>query len=545
MTNLELLLGAAGLVWAAAFLRLAGPDRCAAVARVTGEPARHLLRPALAFVLIALLSALASPVYRLEALKFVGRLGAGLFAFVLVLEIAASPGRIAGLLWAIVLGAGLSATIGLGEVAAPSAVEPLLASFRTLTSQVGGELRTSATFEYPTIAAMFLEMAVPLALVLAATANTRPARWLALAIALVSIWTIVLTLTRASLLSLGFLFGLMLAAALTRRSWRPVAAPVALAALVMVGLVGLLALTWPTFRLRLTTENDLRWYGATYQVPDRLALDASQPVPVTVEVHNVGLMSWRAEGEASFALGYRWLPLAGEADAESSHFEIPLPRDVAPGQAIRLTTELGPSVPPGEYRLIWGMLQRQRLWFRDRDVPEAVTLVSVPPGLRFASPAAARPPVRVGPLRPPSVPRAVLWRTALGLFAERPLLGIGPDSFRRLYGRRLGLAEWDDTLHTNNLYLELLVTLGLLGLLAFGWLLVETGRALAGSLRSPVGGPAPLWALGVGGALLTFLVHGLLDYFLGFTATYLLFWMTLGLLVALARLTTSPAQSVP
>jgi O-antigen ligase len=130
----------------------------------------------------------------------------------------------------------------------------------------------------------------------------------------------------------------------------------------------------------------------------------------------------------------------------------------------------------------------------------------------------------------PSPPaRSQLWAAALQLWRGRPLLGIGPDVFRHVYGPLLGLSSWDDRIHTNNLYLEVLVGAGILGFAAF---LALIGAALLSGMRALASAtvtPQAWWAaLGCGVALAAFLIHGLLDMFLEYTATYLLFWSLIG-----------------
>jgi O-antigen ligase len=44
--------------------------------------------------------------------------------------------------------------------------------------------------------------------------------------------------------------------------------------------------------------------------------------------------------------------------------------------------------------------------------------------------------------------------------------GVGPDNFRRLYGRYAGRTFWDERVSANNLALETGATTGLLGVLA-------------------------------------------------------------------------------
>jgi O-antigen ligase len=126
--------------------------------------------------------------------------------------------------------------------------------------------------------------------------------------------------------------------------------------------------------------------------------------------------------------------------------------------------------------------------------------------------------------------RKVLWTAAVRLWRAHPLLGVGPDNFRRRYpevitadGHRPMV---DERLHANNLYLETLADLGLAGatvlvLLAFGvWL---RGRA-ALTLSADSLGLVSFVAVG------TFFVHGFVDYFFEFTPTFGLWWLLLALL---------------
>ena len=54
-----------------------------------------------------------------------------------------------------------------------------------------------------------------------------------------------------------------------------------------------------------------------------------------------------------------------------------LPHDVPPGDSVELRVQLSaPSgLASGSYRLAWGMLQQDVLWFHDRGFPDAETTV--------------------------------------------------------------------------------------------------------------------------------------------------------------------------
>ena len=128
-----------------------------------------------------------------------------------------------------------------------------------------------------------------------------------------------------------------------------------------------------------------------------------------------------------------------------------------------------------------------------------------------------------------------LWSTALEMIAANPILGVGPDNFRLLYGRYAGLEIWDRSYHTNNLYLEFFVCTGLLGGSLFLWLLWRLLWVLRRQWKLASHQTLPQ-ALGVLAAILAILVHGFFDYFLEFTPNYLMIWSSLGLAVAALRL---------
>ncbi|HEX8967400.1 MAG TPA: O-antigen ligase family protein, partial [Chloroflexota bacterium] len=137
--------------------------------------------------------------------------------------------------------------------------------------------------------------------------------------------------------------------------------------------------------------------------------------------------------------------------------------------------------------------------------------------------------------------RSDLWTAALRMLAQHPLLGVGPDNFRHVYGTYLGLSTWDERVHANNFYLEMLADVGLPATAAFGGLLAIVGVCLVRCLRAePRAAPVRLWAVGLAAAMAAFLIHGLLDYFLEFTPTYLLFWLVAGLAIALERRVLDP-----
>ena len=110
-----------------------------------------------------------------------------------------------------------------------------------------------------------------------------------------------------------------------------------------------------------------------------------------------------------------------------------------------------------------------------------------------------------------SVPRSSLWQAAAKMFAEHPL-GVGPDNYRLEYGKYLGASHWDTRIYSNNLYLEILTGSGILGVAAFGLVMLSVRWRLE---------PACL-------SIAVFFVHGLVDVFLMATPIYFAFWILMG-----------------
>ena len=137
---------------------------------------------------------------------------------------------------------------------------------------------------------------------------------------------------------------------------------------------------------------------------------------------------------------------------------------------------------------------------------------------------------RLDPRQGTSFVRIQLWQAALSLVRESPLLGIGLDNFLYRYSTVMPAdTPYEPNLsHPHNLVLQFWLQLGLLGLMALGWLLwlfvrltwPWAGDATALSLDRAL-------AIGALGSMTDFVAHGLVDnsYFLPDMA--IIFWLTL------------------
>jgi O-Antigen ligase len=486
----------------------------------------RMLAPSLLLFGVAVVSALRTEDYPAEALRFCARFAVGAFVMLVGARVTRDTDQFRGVLWALVAGAGASALLGLGEAAAWPAVDNLLGLFKTVPTRVAGQLRVGASFQYATIAAMYFEMSIPLAICLAAKSQARAARVLAVVIACLCTANVVFSLTRTGIATLVVIFLTFLVLAWRWRELRGALIPTLSAAGVLLLMLLFAFLRDPVFNLRLASENDADWYGATYSAPQHLTLQADSPQSVEVEVANTGRITWRDDAEQPFLLSYHWLTADGGGVLDVPEGEARLPRAVGPGETVRIPVRVSASgMRSGTYRLAWDMRQPDVVQFSERGWAVGETQVEV------VNPTAAPTPgvqPREELVAPWVVPRIFLWQAGLSLFRQHPVLGVGPDNFRHLYGAELGLEGWDERVQANNMYLEVLVDLGLLGLVAFVWLLVGSVVPAARRLRR-LPAPQRVWLVGVCLGLGAFLLHGVLDTFLAFTSTALLFWLFLGI----------------
>lgn len=136
--------------------------------------------------------------------------------------------------------------------------------------------------------------------------------------------------------------------------------------------------------------------------------------------------------------------------------------------------------------------------------------------------------------------RINLWRASLNMFADHPLFGVGLDNFLYAYrGRYIFESAWQEPnlSHPHNIVLDFATRLGLLGLLAGGWML----WVLAGTLWAEQKHLAKsedrfstAWrpvAAGLGGAFVAMLAHGLVDHSFFLVDLAFTFYLMLGTVV--------------
>jgi hypothetical protein len=259
-------------------------------------------------------------------------------------------------------------------------------------------------------------------------------------------------------------------------------------------------------------------------VPPKLTLAANEIQQVPVTITNAGVLTWSSNRTQPINLGGRWIQ--NESGLQLAEPRWPFPQPITPGETVAMNIPLRAPSIPGEYTLVWDVVHEQITWFGEKSGVFATTAVQVlPSDNRSPFPES----VTVAPAWDYELPipnRSTLWRLAVGLLGERPFVGIGLDNFRLVYGRLLNANSWNETIHTNNWTLEFLVGGGLLAALPFFVWLAWEGWLAWCVLRQPA---IDLWLIAILAGLLSFIVHGLLDFFLLFNSTGLLFWLLVGL----------------
>ena len=531
LTNVELVLGTVLVVAAVGWWR-AGPR----------WPRAPLSWGVLGILFIAglFLSALLAPSFRMNALKAALRTLSGI-GLALAVGVTLRGRRDVRWLAVGLVGGGLiAAVIGLAEIAYGTDMA-WLAILRPGPTVAGPFLRLSGPFDYANQAGMFIEATAPLLLALTWQVKQRGARlwWLLAGALLLYVLGAIFTFSRATMAGLIVVSG-VLALLLWLRGGDD-RRRMARALAVLGGCAFLLASVSyflnSNFRMRFLGESDTAWYRAQIEAPPSLALPAAGQRRVTVTLTNEGAFTWRSEGATPVHLAGRWVHTESDLQLRRQSRWV-LPGAVAPGDRVTMEVVLWAPEMGGAYRLYWDLVQEGVAWFSVKTGRETSSIVTV---TGSSGEAAQEGGEGVGAgsdfeasweIGGPIPGRRTLWTAAWRLWRERPILGIGLDNFRLRYGDVIGYSTWNTTIHTNNWYVQTAVSVGLLGFVPFlAWL----GLLALDGLRLLWRGQITMWHVAVAAGLFTYLIHGLLDYFLLFNATALLFWFLVGLWVFLAH----------
>jgi hypothetical protein len=523
VTNVEAILYAVIILWIAGVLRRRRLHWTLAHSAV------------LLWLIVQFGSALFAPIEREAAIKFALRSAGGVLLFFIAADWARSRRRVAAIMSAAAIGAVLSALAGRLEVESGAAQRALLI-FKTQATLVGGQLRAGGTFQYANTAAMYWEAALLILIAAGVWWSIERAqrRWLVftLVAGLVVIDAIILSSSRAAMVSTALALGIMIAADRASRIRSGVTWPAAFGLGALLVLIGVQLLVNPLLVARLQSESDDSWFqAAIHPAQARLTAAAGDTITQTVAITNTSVRVWPAGGARPVYLSYHWIQPAARRVLIVDGVRTRLPRDLAPGQGATVMASVEVPNVTGTLTLQWDLVQEGVTWFGERGSPVAEVNVDVTSAQPASETAPPRTPSRLGSTSSP--PRAALWRAGVEMWLAHPLLGIGPDNFRRVYGMYLGQTEFDDHITANSWYVEILATTGASGVLA-GLLAVGAAAILARRhWQTLTARSTRALALGLSAALLAFFMHGLVDYFMEFTPTYALFWLIAGLLIGL------------
>ena len=488
------------------------------------EPAAFTWRtpislPLAAIVMSALVAAVAAPEFQGNAARVTARLIAAVLLFILVANVARSDRAARHIAAVLLAAASMVGVIAVLELAQIPWVLNALKAFRPGFHVVGGQLRATSTLFYPTITSMFLEVAFALGLVWLSSSR------LAFAGLVLTGAGVVATFTRSGLITVTLslaLYGAILY--VRRKQWGSEHRRLAVLAVVLVGLV-LMSRSPQMLVARMSVEGSQDWYGALYDVPRQLTMRPDSFNDIEVTLSNEGRLTWQSTAPPPFALSYHFLQADSEDVVIFDGLRTPFAQPVEPGDEVQVKARVRAPGYPGTYLLIWDVVQEHRTWLSLEGVYPGRTTVSVE-GTPVGAPLPSRGKMPSSVMR---MPRTVLWGAATQIAREHPVLGIGPDNFRHVYGRYLGLAAWDERVHANNSYIEVLVGMGAIGVAAMVWLMFAALGSATRALVEVSDARLPIVAAAFA-ACAAIAVHALVDSFLTFTPTYAVFAIAAGVL---------------
>ncbi len=513
-------------------------------------PGRLLAAIAL-FVLVQSLAAIFASEFRGNAIKAAMKTGLGAFLAIAAADLVAcfhprKPERsdpVRTSMLALSMSGAVAAVLGLGELAGIDLFGNIVHLFQRSQYFLGDRIRFLSTMEHPNTAGSLLSAALCASLALAVFPN--PGRrgqhrivWLGLAA--VQGLALMLTFSRGAIAStiLAILFAsLVFRRHIGESDKRMVMAACCIA--VLVGMPGLYLARRGLENTGVIAKTRMAVWGLRAAEEVRYLLPG-HTYRETIAIENTSPLHWRAR---DCGVGYKWHSLSTDR-TESLVTAAAFTDAVAPGQRVEIPVSLATPSGLGEYFLIWFVVCRngETRELKDSYSPGILCLIG-PDGPASPKVMSGRAGRYVAAIRDErrqldrtrTPGRSDLWRAALRMVSQRPLLGRGPDSFRLLKSRHMDFPTWDETILANNLCLEILSGSGILGLGSLLWLLWEFGRVLAAKLMLACSPAEQISAYFGAMYFAAFILHGLVDYFLKFTPTFLLFWLLLGMLCAEGR----------
>ncbi|GEM_PF-3568677 len=523
-----------------------GAGKSGGVARSERDALLETLRRPVTWALLLwggvhVVSAAWSEGHALLSLKFGLRMSGGVFLALLVMVLGRHERPRKGLLAGILGGLAVITVLAVLERAVGQPMEAVLTLFRDEPTWMLGEQRLSSVFYHANTFAAYLEMVIPILVVLTCSnaiegsdPRSRPhlgwLLWALLAGAMLS-----LTYSRAGLLA-GVLTAMLLTVASLRGGLTLQAKTAALFGVLLILAFG----ANPDMRARLgvgerSYEVEYTFHGHCYGV-------AGTTVEVIVEVENKGswpLSNRQAPGQLAWTL---WD--GGDRPDKKDFSFLALP-NIRAGQRVDIPLRIRLPDTPGRYTGLIDVRRKDVIWLSELNNELG----------RFGCVARARgEPLLAADLtftghkglksvktRRIELSRKHYWQAAARLLTEKPLLGHGADRFRLEHGRLVPPGTWDSRARAHSIVVETAADLGIVGLAALG-LLAGCLAAVVISNLLAAGRIEPL-ILAASVAITAFALHSLVDYFLAYTKILALAWPLIGLACARPATATNEAEA--
>ncbi len=140
-----------------------------------------------------------------------------------------------------------------------------------------------------------------------------------------------------------------------------------------------------------------------------------------------------------------------------------------------------------------------------------------------------------------NVHRLQLLQGGIAIVRDHPVIGVGTKDLAEEYRRTMPPDAVQVFGHMHNIFLQIAVQMGFIGLAAFCWLLVSFFRLIARNLKLDLPPPERAWAAGSIGALAGFVVNGLFEWNFGDAEVVTLLYIVLGANLVLPRLSRPAA----
>ena len=142
-----------------------------------------------------------------------------------------------------------------------------------------------------------------------------------------------------------------------------------------------------------------------------------------------------------------------------------------------------------------------------------------------------------------NVHRLQLLQGGIGIIKDHPVIGVGTMDLADVYRQYMPPGAVQVFGHMHNIFLQIAVQTGFVGLAAFCWLLFSFFRVMARNLKLDLPPPGRAWVAGSIGALAGFIVNGLFEWNFGDAEVVTLLYIVLGANLALPRLFPPPAAA--